>query len=403
MTRPAGYGEAGIWLASRAPGGDDAYRVTRTFEVPPELGRITARELRTAVDAVGERHPQLRARYLLVDGEVHKAFAPRIEIRTAGAGESPPTGPAPETGTVDACHDPSGALLSLRVTLHHAACDAHSLHVLREDLGSALSRVAAGAEPHWESRPPSYDTVVRRPGDGPADPARRAHEEYWERWAAAAARVVSPAGAHPAARTAAWRPVDVAAPRARRDVLPVSVYLAAAYLSAARLLDRGALVVGFSRSGRTPRTKDVVGFLLQPVPLLLDHDGGTTLGDLLTRTQETLLRADAHAPGYWPVVHRRGHRPPDVHCQYVGAAGRTGAVPLLRTREDAGAPSRAPRAPVELRLTAVGRERVRGWAGTARTPGGTADDCAALFRHHVRLLTTAPGLRVHHVLAGSGS
>lgn len=306
---PATQGQARLWLADRmAPGG---YVIQRAFRL---RGSVDGAALGRSLDLLVRRHQALRTVYRVarsgleqvVLGEQAAAFevVELDESRVDGwisARLAEPfdlaRGPLIRADLLRLA-DGDAVLL---VTVHHIAVDGWSLSIVFHELGLAYEAFAAGREPEL---PPAPAYLAYARADAAKD--RQALYEHWRgvldgvpactlavdreprgrrSIRAHAAPVTLPAAAAAAFAEVSWR----------NRCTP---YMLATALYAAVLTEHSGadeIVVGMPAAGRaSPEVYELLGYLVNLVPLRIGCPADVTLVDLLSAVRETCLTALRH-------------------------------------------------------------------------------------------------------------
>ncbi|MBN6039792.1 non-ribosomal peptide synthase/polyketide synthase [Amycolatopsis sp. 195334CR] len=198
----------------------------------------------------------------------------------------------------------------LVVGLHHILTDGWSLKVLVDDLG-ALYRIAV------EEGLQEPEAVLARSGlpelpvtyaDFAAWQRERVWDvEFWRQELDGVPALELPTDRpRPAVRTTAGATVGIAVPEdlaaelrrmcLGRGVTPFMALVAAVQLVLARYSGQDDFAVGTVTAGRDrPEVENLVGLFVNTLALRTRVDHGASLGELLGRARETVLRAFAHA------------------------------------------------------------------------------------------------------------
>ncbi|MGE3277009.1 MAG: condensation domain-containing protein [Vicinamibacterales bacterium] len=206
----------------------------------------------------------------------------------------------------------------LLVTMHHVACDAWSLEVLRRDLADAAA--AHAAHRPW-SPPPleaTYTDFVRWQEAMLAGEEGARHWAYWrDALAAPRAALDLPLDRpRPAVQTydGASVPVewpdrlarDVRRLAGERHVTTYTVLLAAFVAFLHRLTRQHDVIVGTPTAGRTqPEFAGVVGYFVEPLPIRVRIDEHVTFDQVLDATRQAVGGAMAHADFPFPLLVER--------------------------------------------------------------------------------------------------
>jgi hypothetical protein len=313
---PLSYAQEVLWLAERMRPGtvlDPTCAVQRAFRFPERpdldlLGRV--------LTSVVERHDALRS-VPSTDGDAVRAevLAPMpVDVSShrlpADAGDAElrqavrAVGTAPydlEQGPLLRCawieHPPGGVLV---LGLHHWAGDEGALDALQQDV-TALHRAARIGAPPPEA-PLAYAEVARRQRCEPLD---RDVVDWWEHHLSGARRAALPvAGGRKAsgATALASRRLDASAHEAvlrlagahRASPFMVLLAVIGALLQPGDVGGHRDLTVFAVDGSRSRRTRAVVGFLAEPLPLRFRFDGAAPLGAAIEEARAVVLASLAH-------------------------------------------------------------------------------------------------------------
>lgn len=275
---PLSAGQEGIWAFERLFPGTAVFHATALVEVH---GPLAVDRLRAALDAVVERHAQLRATVATVDGEPRQAVAPDLRVAL-------PVDDLEDADDVEDVDDRAreaarapfdlerGPLVRARllrlaperhrllVAAHHLVADGWSLGVLLRDLFERYDGAPSPPAPA-----PDYADFVREERTWLSGQEAADQLAYWAgRLADLPAASLPPDRPRPAAPTFATAPLHFCVPRAVAERLhrlrreehasPVMVLLAGLHLLLRRLL--GADVpVGLAVANRVGGWEDLVG------------------------------------------------------------------------------------------------------------------------------------------------
>ena len=323
---PLSYGQRALWLEHRLAPESPAYTIVLAARLSAGGRGADAEALRRAFEELVARHPVLGARIddrgdegpaavyrpegAALDWEAVDAARWSEEALRARLDEE---AHRPFDLSADA---PLRARLHLRgrdeppvllLAIHHAAIDLRSLVVVLEELGALYAAFGAGRPPRLPAPVVSHADYVAWQ-DGVVSGARgEALWEWWRERLAGFPRTLDlpadrprPAGRRMAGGAVPFDlPADARAALAalgREEGATLYMVLLAAF---AALLSRHAgqeeLIVGSPAAGRPrPELRDLVGYLVNPLPLPLDASGDPEFRELLGRVRETVLGALGH-------------------------------------------------------------------------------------------------------------
>ncbi|WP_141666242.1 non-ribosomal peptide synthetase [Streptomyces hirsutus] len=313
---PLSHAQRRVWLTSRWAGPD-------TFLISDlvRLGRrVDADALRTALEAVVSRQDMLRAQALPRGTEAELTVLdrlpkgpPLVVVELPGAD---PAGPEVAAALRDARRvsfdleraplfevrllaGPVGGDL-LTVTAHHLIYDGASVDVLLRDLFTAYDRVMAGAPPALPPLAYTYQEWIREEREWLAGPEAEREVAFWRERLCGV--------------TEGPDPVDPARRRSRRGrtglvhrTVPASLLDAATATPFAQVVTAFSvtlhqhtlatdLVIGFAAGLRhRPEADDMIGYLVNAVPLRITFDDAVTGKDLLPQVQSRIVEAYEHS------------------------------------------------------------------------------------------------------------
>ncbi|MFI9723614.1 amino acid adenylation domain-containing protein [Streptomyces sp. NPDC052396] len=306
------------------------YRTEAAYAVASGLrlaGPVDATALRTALTAVTDRHEPLRTSFELVRGTPCRLIREQAEpelvhLDLSGHPAAKRTRIArdhlaqAQATPFDLTQAPLFRALLLTLgpdehwlllTLHHLVTDGWGMSVLWRDLGLAYAAALAGQAPPFTPLEHSYSDHVHRHGEELTGARLERLLTHWRhRLAPPLPRsALPPDRPRPAERTFAGAchsftlpPHLVHAVRelsARNRTTPFAVLLAAFACLLQRYSGEDEVIVGVPLAGRTrPETLDLVGHLVNPLPLRLRPDPGMTVDQLTTQAHHRTLEAVDH-------------------------------------------------------------------------------------------------------------
>ncbi|WP_186763185.1 non-ribosomal peptide synthetase [Lentzea tibetensis] len=277
ITLPASAGQQRLWfLCQLDPQADRAYQITGGARIE---GDLDVAKLNDAIRQVAQRHESLRTTLHVVDGEVvqtvHPQWTPSASLFRADVLR---TGDAHE----------------LHLSLHHAIADGWSLTVLLKEIadlyrGDALQEpLQYGDFATWQRNTPTVDAELEHwanklsnaaPLDLPTDrprPARQTHN-------GAAVPITLPAN-------------TIERLARSTDTTAFTVVTTALTVLLAELSGQHDVTIGIPTTGRThPDTQDVIGFLVNSLPLRRTTTPDTTLAQALKDTHAELNETHRHS------------------------------------------------------------------------------------------------------------
>ncbi|HEX6340862.1 amino acid adenylation domain-containing protein, partial [Umezawaea sp.] len=312
VTLPASAGQQRLWFLCRLdPTANLAYHITGSARID---GPLDVPALHAALRATAQRHEALRTTLREVDGEVVQVVHPTWEPGWTSGAVDLERGPlfrarVRRTG-------PEEHVLDLSV--HHAVADGWSLTVLLREIADRYRAPEADAPP-----PVQYGDVVRwQRGTATAD------LDHWADVLAGAAPLDLPTDRpRPAHQTHNGAAVPVVLPGATVDRLArttdttaFTVVTTALTVLLAKLAGQHDVTIGIPVSGRThPDTTDVIGFLVNSLPLRRRTTAGTTLAEALRDTHADLAE-----------THSRSDTPFELLVQHLRPERERGRSPLFQ-------------------------------------------------------------------------
>ncbi|MEZ0090168.1 hypothetical protein ABH925_001316 [Streptacidiphilus sp. EB129] len=325
--RPLSAGQQALWLAHRLAPGSAAYTIVLPVRI---RGPLRVEALGAAVEAVSSRHPLLRSRFGEADGEPYRSEPCRGACAGAGGAllvrEVPGAGDAELAALVREyaarpfrlAEEPPFLVVLLRrseedavlvVSADHIVSDYASQHLmLREILDAHREFADAG---RW-AQPPApypYDDQVAEERLLLASPRGARAERYWQqvRDGAGPAELPTdrPRPATPGFR-GGTRDLEIPDGTARRltatagalDSTPFAFLLGVFQAALYRWTGQGDGLIGCPMSTRVgQRTRDTVGYFVNPVPVRSAIGSADTVADVVTAAQRQLIGGMAYA-GY---------------------------------------------------------------------------------------------------------
>ena len=368
MTSPQGDLPPGVWPlapAQRALWFLDTFQPGSSFYVISMglrlRGALDVAALRQAWDDCVARQDALRTRFVSLDGYPYQVFMPgqRMDLPLLDVSDRDPAAAeelvrervdrAAETPFDLAAEYPVRAELIrladdhhvLVISVHHIVFDGWSAQVLLTDLAAAYEARRAGRTPRLDPPELTMGAYAARQAARFADgTTERAEEvEYWRRLLAGAERLELPVDrVRPPVRTFAGAtavreldPETTAAIRAlarAHDTTVFTVLVTAFSLVLAELTGEHDVILGVPLAGRlADESAELVGFLVNVLPLRVDLDGIRSFGDALHRHRQPVLDLLTHQEFPFATMvdelrpERTGNRNPyfDVCFQFLQA------------------------------------------------------------------------------------
>ncbi|HVV69946.1 MAG TPA: condensation domain-containing protein, partial [Verrucomicrobiae bacterium] len=320
VSHPCSYGQRALWFMHRSMPASAAYNVAFTARVK---SAVDTRALRLACQALVDRHPALRTTFALENGQLVQRVHGHSPVHFVTHDRAEMQIPALREEVIRAARAPfdleSGPLLRvelfsraaedhvLLLTIHHIAADGWSLFLLLDDLRWLYPAERNGTAPG--SARPAQDVVgyARWQKEMLAAQEGQVHEAYW---GGALAGELPPLNL----------PTDRPRPLALTDhgaTLPISldaelshsirklatqentttfVVLLAAYQTLLhRWSGQSELVVGSPTYGRDrAEFENVVGDLMNMIPLRAKFHGNPTFREFLAQTKRSVIEGIQH-------------------------------------------------------------------------------------------------------------
>ncbi|PRY45203.1 non-ribosomal peptide synthetase [Umezawaea tangerina] len=290
VTLPASAGQQRLWfLCHLDPRANLAYQLTGSARID---GSLDVEVLRDALRATAQRHEALRTTLREVDGEVvqvvHPTWNPDADWTSAAVDLE--RGPLFRARIVRKAAEEH----VLELSLHHAIADGWSLTVLLREIADRY-RAPGSAAP----APMQYGDVVRWQRTTPADDLA-----HWTGKLAGAAALDLPTDRpRPPHQTHNGAAVPIALSDTTVESLArttgttaFAVVTTALTVLLAKLTGGHDVTIGIPVTGRThPDTTDVIGFLVNSLPLRRTTTPATTLAEALRDTHAELTETHRHS------------------------------------------------------------------------------------------------------------
>ncbi|HEV7514955.1 MAG TPA: amino acid adenylation domain-containing protein, partial [Thermoanaerobaculia bacterium] len=326
---PLSHGQRALWFLDRLEPGNPAYNIAAAARVRPDLDTGA---LCRAFDLLAGRHQALRLRFAETSAGPLQAETDRpVDFREADArgwsaeklaGRLAAAAAQP----FDLALDPLLRVVVLRtgeaehtvlLVVHHIVADLWSLAVIVRELAEIYPLLKAGAVPALPPAP-RFTDHVRHQAERLAGEAGEALFDYWhERLHGEPAVLELPTDRprppvqtfHGAALSRQLPPglLEAARALARREGTTLyGVLLAGFGALLGRTAGQERLLVGSPTAGRGPAAlADLVGYLVNPVPLGVALDGRPSFAGLLAAVRSTILAAFRHQDLPFPLLVER--------------------------------------------------------------------------------------------------
>jgi amino acid adenylation domain-containing protein len=326
---PLSYGQRALWFLWRLAPDNSAYNQSLPLRIAAGHSVATWREAAMRVVA---RHAMLRTRFLEEHGDPIQEVSEQSIVEweeTDASGWSA----AHLADAMDRAHRQPFDLTThppirfhwfecsdatLLVTMHHIACDAWSLELLRRDLAAQAVEVAAGRGLGVAPAGRTYHDFVRWQRAMLEGETGAALWEYWrEALAEPRARLDLPTDRpRPAIQTYRGQSIRLAVPAdlatalqhlaKDRSVTPFVLLLTTFFTLLHRWTRERDLVIGTPTSGRSlPEVAGIIGYFVEPVVMRARVDEGTTFAGFLAEVNRRSRAALSHADFPFPLLVER--------------------------------------------------------------------------------------------------
>ena len=324
---PVSDGQQRVWFSEQLLAGRSVYNEVKAIRL---RGRLDLSALRSALGGLVARHAGLRTVFREIDGEARQVVRPTAVldfelVDRSGADETTATREAVEAEGRRQFDLAEGPLIVTRLvrlaphshvlvlSMHHIITDALSMKIMCRDL-SALYRAALGGRPA-DDLPELHTTYAdhaRRQAETGGSASARADLDWWVRQLGSTLPEEPPLPtdrprpdvmtSHGRATFATLDPELSASLKALSRAHGVTLFttLLAAFAAmlrqqtAAGSGDDEVVIIGTPASVRPEGTEEVVGFLLNMLPLRVDLSGDPTFTELLGRVRSVVLDAYDH-------------------------------------------------------------------------------------------------------------
>ena len=327
---PLSYGQRALWFLWRLAPDSAAYNQSMPLRIAERNSAASWREAATRLVA---KHAMLRTRFVDEHGDPSQQVSesPVVEWNETDASRWPAGHLAEAMARAHArpfdlsAHPPirfhwfdGTDSATLLVTMHHIACDAWSLELLRRDLALLVADVEAGRSGNAAPSRPTYHEFVRWQRamlDGEAG------EALWAFWrdalAEPRARIDLPTDRpRPSIQTYRGQSITLAIPEdlatalqqlARtRGVTPFVLLLTSFLTLLHRWTRERDLIIGTPTFGRSlPEFAGIVGYFVEPVVMRARVEDGATFAGFLAEVNRSSRAALGHADFPFPLLVER--------------------------------------------------------------------------------------------------
>ncbi|MEK2479516.1 amino acid adenylation domain-containing protein [Streptomyces noursei] len=312
------FGQERLWVFEQLGTGIPAYNVPVALSFHGGTRPLDLPVLERCLTEVVRRHEVLRTAVRVDHGRVVPMVRPLPEIRVPVVEVSAHELDAVITAEVRSPFSfEEGRLLRgtvlrtgdrdiLLLTLHHLACDGHSIDLLMRELGILYEEFSAGRTPETPRLALQYADFAAWQRDWVRGEVLESQLEYWRGQLAGVPSlelaldrprpaVASFAGERVLLRLPAELTAALRALCRERNVTLFMGLLAGVQVLLGRYTGQADVTVGTLSGGRTrPETENLVGYFVNTLVLRTDLSGDPTWTELLGRVREVALGAYAH-------------------------------------------------------------------------------------------------------------
>jgi hypothetical protein len=309
------YAQLRFWLLSLL-GGNPGFNSTEAFRV---TGPLDLAALDTAIERIGERHDQLRARFFEVDG-VPLRLMSGAPLRLI-VDSRPPAGNVRDiveqeadlvfdlqTGPLVRCRaiivGPEDHVLLFNV--HSVVADGPSIELFYRELLACYQEAAGGPPADIPELPITYTDYVARQREFTESASLTKEVDFWRSALDGAPAVVDlpvdyPRGPREKRGALLGKPMPATLVTAlnefaqKENVAPFIVRLAAYALVLYRFAGQSDLLIGTGVSGRRPIEQNLIGQFINYVVVRADLSGNPPFRTMLQRVRRSAADAFAHA------------------------------------------------------------------------------------------------------------
>ncbi|HYG23944.1 MAG TPA: amino acid adenylation domain-containing protein [Verrucomicrobiae bacterium] len=318
---PLSFAQERLWFLNQLRPGSTAYNISQAWRL---TGLLNVSAFEGAVNQVIRRQESLRTTFARVEGkpvEIISAFEP-IRLRVSDLSATPNPAAAVETAIQAAAHHAfdlqQGPLFRVDLfrvsdnhhvvlfTLHHIISDAWSFEILRQEITEGYAALCEGRDPVLPELPIQYLDYAHWQRENLSADTLRDEMEFWREYLGGELpRLELPFDKSPCAddtagasepfcldreTTAALRGIAQ-----RESATLFSVLLAGFSMLLHRLSGQNDLIVGTPVSARDlPETTNLIGFLVDTIPLRTRIDGNLTFGEYVRSVRDSAFSAFAH-------------------------------------------------------------------------------------------------------------
>lgn len=328
---PLSYGQKALYFLHRSAPESPAYHVAFSVRL---RSQVDAGALRRALQVLIDRHEQLRATFVLQDGEPVQRIAPSHPVALEQVQAESWSEEELDQAVREAYRRPfdleRGPLFRAHlfsrggrdhvflITIHHIVYDAWSLWINQDELGRLYRAAIDGTPAALPPVPRSYADFTRRQTDMLQGPEGKRLAAFWQNQLEGRLTPIRLPADRPrppvqtyAGKTLVFRIGDELTYRLRQlarqeSVTPFMLILAAFQVLLHRYSGDDTILVGSPSAGRSqPAYAQTVGYFVNTLVLKAELSGNPSFRDLLLRVQETVLEALEHQDYPFPLLIER--------------------------------------------------------------------------------------------------
>lgn len=335
---PVSKGQQALWFLHQSVPESAAYTVVFSMKI---LAGLNKEALKTALQGIVLRHPQLRATFHMSDnGTLQQRIAGFADLELPETDLSQRTATEVNAALAEAAAAPfdlaQGPLFrpqlfkladgayAFVLAVHHIVYDGWSLWLTLDELRESYAAEAQGKKHGLRAPKATYVDHIHTQEALISGPRGAELDAYWTQRLAAVAGTLDlqtdmprpPVrqlnGAAHAFSLGETRTKALLEACRNLGVTPFSALLGCYQLLLHRYTGQDTIPVGTRSAGRSnPAMSDVMGYFVNPVVIVGDIDAQKPIGTWLQETQEQVLTAVAHDDLPFPTIVERLNRPRD--------------------------------------------------------------------------------------------
>ena len=321
---PTSVAQAHVWLFDQILPGTPFFNLPYAMRL---LGVLNVAVLEQSCNEMVQRHAALRTTFVVTDGQLVQAIAPRLTVtlRLEDLSAFSPPERAYEAQRLvreetrqpfDLAHGPLCRIRLLRlteaehlllITVHHIVCDGWSLGVLGHELAAVYDAFAAGSPSPLPALPLQYGDFVSWQRQWRTSTLHAAQLTYWQHQLRPPIPVLDLAPHHPQSTALSFRTARHAVEFPRQLCVALTrlsrqegstlfmVLLAAFKMLLHSYTGQEDLWVSTLVANRTrPETEGLIGLFMNTLLLRTHLGGNPTFCEVLRRVRDTTLAAYTH-------------------------------------------------------------------------------------------------------------